>query len=112
MKEIPLTQGKVALVSDEDYERVTAHKWYATRRYIPPDDQWVAYRLVRQGGKRRYLALHRFIVGAAAGQIVSPLDGNLLNSQRTNLHLSDSPRDFLMKRRNKRGIAVHLLEEV
>lgn len=29
VKEIPLTQGYVALVDDEDYERVSAFKWYS-----------------------------------------------------------------------------------
>lgn len=31
MKEIPLTQGYVALVDDEDYDRVSAFKWYAAK---------------------------------------------------------------------------------
>ena len=29
MKEIPLTQGYVAQVDDEDYDRVVAFKWHA-----------------------------------------------------------------------------------
>lgn len=28
-REIPLTRGFVALVDSEDYERMSAHKWFA-----------------------------------------------------------------------------------
>jgi len=32
MREIPLTQGYVALVDDEDYDRIVRHKWSAAIR--------------------------------------------------------------------------------
>lgn len=53
MKTIPLAHGKVALVDDEDFERVNQFKWYADKpRYI-----WYAVR--REG--RTKIKLHQFI---------------------------------------------------
>jgi len=34
MIEIPLTQNKVALIDDEDYELVSQYKWYAVRKNL------------------------------------------------------------------------------
>ena len=31
MREIQLTQGKVALVDDEDFDALAAHKWHAQK---------------------------------------------------------------------------------
>lgn len=43
VKEILLTQGKVALVSPEDFEKLNTHKWYAFRSYR----NWYAARKVQ-----------------------------------------------------------------
>ena len=78
MKEIPLTRGKVALVDDEDFERVAAHKWcYMTVGY--------AARSVVEGKKRKLVYLHRFILQPAKGVHVDHADGDKLNNQRSNL---------------------------
>lgn len=81
MKEIPLTRGKVALVDDADYERISQFKWelmitsglsYARRRYR--DDMDVI----------RTQLMHRLILGDEARQI-DHVDGDGLNNQRANL---------------------------
>lgn len=79
MKEIELTQGKVALVDDADFERVSAFKWYAYQSLRVPS-LWYATR----GGKDR-LSLHRFILPTPKGFVVDHIDGDGLNCQRKNL---------------------------
>jgi hypothetical protein len=60
MKEIPLSRGFVALVSDEDYERVSQFKWHAR----PGKHTTYAQRNIRKpDGRRTTQLLHRFILG-------------------------------------------------
>lgn len=81
MKEIPLTRGKVALVDDEDFERVAVHKWcYMTAGY--------AARSVHVSGKtKKLIYLHRFLLQMPDGKRVDHKDGNKLNNCRSNLRL-------------------------
>lgn len=77
-KEIPLSQGKIALVDDEDYERVVQLKWYYDGRYVSNCDN-------KRG---RGVRLHRFIMNAPAGVDVDHRDLNKLNCQKSNLRLA------------------------
>ena len=52
MKTIPLTQGYVALVDDEDYEQVAAHKWCALVVRNPHHTKVYALRNVTINGKK------------------------------------------------------------
>lgn len=80
MKEIQLTQGYVALVDDEDFERVSQHKWYAS---IRPEANNVY--VIRKIG-RKTQGLHRFILGVEDPKIkVDHRDHNGLNNLRSNL---------------------------
>jgi hypothetical protein len=77
MKRIPLTQGYVALISDQDFERVSAHKW---RARVDKKKRTV-YAVTGQG-----LRMHRFIVRATDPTIhVEHKDRDGLNNQRDNL---------------------------
>jgi len=79
-KEIKLTQGKVALVDDEDFEYLNQWKWYAqkTRHH------WYA---ARRGSRiiapRPIYYMHKEIIKDA--DLVDHKDGNGLNNTRKNL---------------------------
>ena len=79
MKYIPLTQDKVALVSDEDYDRVMEHKWCAswredTRSFVAMS--WI-------GGKPVYL--HHFVLGLRGAARIDHVNHETLDNQRENL---------------------------
>lgn len=90
VREIPLTRGYVALVDDEDYERVNAHRWYANPK-IHLDGSTTIYGLMfeRVNGKRIGRLLHRFILNPPKHVHVDHRDGNGLNCTRANLRHAD-----------------------
>ncbi len=59
MKEIVLTQGKVAFVDDEDFERINQYKWFAQNP--ARDNLWYALRNIIINGKRIMMQMHRYI---------------------------------------------------
>lgn len=87
MREIPLTRDKVALIDDEDYERVTQFKWHAQKR--GDDKGW--YAAAQPPRPAPKVRLHRFIMNAAEGTLVDHKDGDGLNCQRHNMRLT-TPR--------------------
>lgn len=85
MKQIPLTQGKFALVDDEDYEWLMQWKWcvairganaYAVRRHRETP-----------GGRASILLMHRVIASPGARQEVDHINGVGLDNRRENLRV-------------------------
>lgn len=67
--------GLVALVSDEDYDMVSRHRWHIAGEYV-------ATNLPRNGGPSRKLYLHTLIAGI---KMVDHANGSKLDCQRHNL---------------------------
>lgn len=80
MKTISLTQGKVALVDDADYEAVSQFKWYAHK---VDRNFYAARRIWKFEGKRVFQYLHHFLMPGV--ERVDHRDGNSLNDQMENL---------------------------
>jgi hypothetical protein len=84
-KIIQLTQGKVAIIDDEDFERVNKYKWcwaggyrrnYAVTRIGKNNPDY------KQG---YYLLMHRLVMKTSRDLHVDHIDGNGLNNQKINL---------------------------
>lgn len=91
MKEIPLTQGKVALVDDVDYEALAAFKWYAYRQ----DCTFYAKRMVvLPDGRRSAERLHRVVLSRKLGRPLARNEmpdhehGDGLDNRREELRLA------------------------
>lgn len=81
MREIPLTKGYVAIVDDEDYERLAAFRWRAVVRAQEKRKQAV-YAARKEHG--RDVFMHREVCRTDAPH-VDHKDGDSLNNRRLNL---------------------------
>jgi hypothetical protein len=104
MIEVPLTKGKVALIDDEDAERVLAFKWTYCRRRGGLE---YAGRSIWIPGQKKVsgVLLHRFILNAPKGVNVDHKDNNGLNCQKDNIRLTTQSRNC-QNQKKRRGCAV------
>ena len=82
MIEIPLTQNQVALVDDDDYAIVSAHKWHANGR---PGSYYAKSAFRNNDGIWTVVLMHRILMGLPDGVLVDHVNGNTLDNRRINL---------------------------
>lgn len=85
--EVPLTQGQVALIDDEDGPRVLAHKWCAV--WNKCTQSFYAARGVWVGDRVRPVKMHRFILGLEWGdpREADHIHHNTLDNRRSELRI-------------------------
>jgi hypothetical protein len=92
VRKIVLTQGFVALVDDEDFERVVeAGSWRVHKRG--------ARRWASHTGAQKDILLHRFILDAQPGQQVDHVNGDGLDNRRANLRWATSAENSANRRK-------------
>ena len=85
MKEIFLTQGCVALINDEDYERINKYKWCAT--WVRYTRSYRAERTDNSSGTKKTILMHRVIIDAPAGFYVDHINHDTLDNRKQNLRI-------------------------
>lgn len=109
-KEIQLTQGKVALVDDEDFDYLNQWKWYANNL------KGKFYAVRSESINKKYtgcLLMHRVIMNPTKGLVVDHINGDTLNNQKNNLRNcthADNIKNQKLSISNKtgfRGVSWH-----
>jgi hypothetical protein len=87
MRQIPLTQSKMTMVDDSDYELLNRYKWYAARdRHV-----FYARRAVRlPDGKQKVISMHRFLLGATSNVKIDHVNCNGLDNRKSNLRFCNA----------------------
>ena len=86
MKEIPLSQGKIAIVDDDDFEKLNKHKWYALT-----DGRGHTHYVIRNSPRssrhRNSIKMHRVIMNPPKGKEIDHINGNALDNRKENLRI-------------------------
>jgi len=96
MKETPLTQGKFALIDDEDYDAISKTKW----RYLTAGTGY-AIRFKYEHGKTLAILMHRQIMKPDSEMEIDHIDRNTLNNCKSNLRIVTHAENMQNKKVHK-----------
>lgn len=103
MKQIKLTQGKVAIVDNEDFERLNKYKWYANYMH----KYWYVVRNIKKNkGKQKTEFMHRVIMNVPDYLEIDHINHNGLDNRRCNLRVCTRSENN-MNRRPRKGTSSY-----
>lgn len=80
-KIIELTRGEVAMVDEDDFEKVSCFKWICTTRGY-------AARQISRGGKTKNIQMHSLIIDVPNGYVIDHINRNKLDNRKSNLRIA------------------------
>ena len=80
-RRIPLTQGKYALVDQDDFERLNKHKWHVCKSA----NTFYARRTIYVGKKYISIMMHREVINPPDNLFVDHINHNGLDNRKANL---------------------------
>lgn len=98
VKEIILGKNKIALVDDEDYERVNQLKWYIGGNGINQYARtgiWISPTI-----PKKTIYMHRFIMNPKPWEQVDHINGNGLDNRRCNLRIATQSQNLMNGRKH------------
>lgn len=107
MKTIPLTQGKVAIVDDEDFVELSKSKWYY-------HSSGYAVRNDYSNRKHETLKMHRIVLKPKDGEWLDHINSDRLDNRKENLRVASPSQNAWNSRQPKnyhsssyKGVSKH-----
>ncbi len=96
-REIPISQGKVALVSEHRYEYLSQFTWYAFLSKSKGTSKWYATRAERVDEKQRTVMMHREILGLGFGDMrhSDHVNGDGLDNRDENIRIASVSQNMI-----------------
>ena len=85
MKKIKLTQGKYAMVDNEDFEMLNKWKWFAYKN--PPDRIFYAIGKPKKLQGKQYFYMHRYLMQPPKEYDIDHKNRNGLDNRKNNLRI-------------------------
>jgi hypothetical protein len=101
MREIQLTKGYKVIVDDDDYENLSAYRWYATA--VCGHLVYAGRKVRCENGERKELLMHRVIMCAPDGMEVDHVNANTLDNRKCNLRLCSHMQNSQNQPKNSRN---------
>jgi hypothetical protein len=80
MKQIKLTQNRITIVDDEDYEHLSQWSWcVSSNGYV--------HRAERKDGKKTAIKLHSYLMSTPKGMDTDHINRNKLDNRKVNLRI-------------------------
>lgn len=95
---IPLTQGKFALIDEDDFEEVSRYRWHVVG--VKDDKPYAMNRVNR-------LFMHRLITKALPGELVDHRNCDGLDNRRTNLRIATKSLNTANQRPKRGGTSKY-----
>lgn len=99
MGQIVLTQGKIAVVDDDDLEWVNQWKWCYHNGY--------ATRSIWNGSRVFTVRLHRELLQAPPGLQVDHINGDKLDNRRANLRLATNAQNGMNQKKSSNCTSIY-----
>lgn len=98
MKEITLSQWKIATIDDCDFEEVSKYKWFAKK---DRNTYYAITRIKLENWKYKTIQMHAIIAKTKKWLVTDHIDRNWLNNSRENLRICTNSENAMNRWKNK-----------